>query len=48
MTTPATETYRADWVAWRAGWEAVNWLDDTPRRFDGTPGLWWQDGDQVA
>jgi uncharacterized protein (DUF1684 family) len=47
------DAWRAGWEQWLAqphGWlsaVAVNWLDDTPRRFDGTPGLWWQDGDQV-
>lgn len=47
------ETWRAGWQQWLAqphSWlsaVSVNWLDDTPRRFDGTPGLWWQDGDKV-
>jgi uncharacterized protein (DUF1684 family) len=40
----AWEAWRAGWEQWLAqphNWlsaVAVNWLDDTPRRFDGTPG----------
>jgi uncharacterized protein (DUF1684 family) len=45
------KAWRTGWEQWLAGphsWlsaVSVNWLDDTPQRFDGTPGLWWQDGD---
>jgi uncharacterized protein len=45
--------WRAGWEQWLAqphNWlsaVAVNWLDNTPHRFDRTPGLWWQHGDQV-
>jgi uncharacterized protein (DUF1684 family) len=47
------EAWRAGWEQWLGqphSWlsaVAVNWLDETPRRFDGTPGLWWQDGDTL-
>lgn len=47
------EAWRAGWEEWLSrphGWLAavsVNWLDNTPRRFEGTPGLWWQEGDKL-
>lgn len=47
------QAWRSGWEQWLAapnGWlsaVAVHWLDSTPQRFDGTPGLWWQDGDTL-
>ncbi|MCA2217507.1 DUF1684 domain-containing protein [Jidongwangia harbinensis] len=47
------QAWRGGWEQWLSqphGWlsaTSVNWLDSTPRRFDGTPGLWWQIGDKL-
>lgn len=54
-TTYRTEwqAWRAGWEQWLTmphNWlsaVAVHWLGETPSRYDGAPGLWWQDGETV-
>ncbi|WP_350277845.1 DUF1684 domain-containing protein [Kribbella sp. HUAS MG21] len=47
------EAWRAGWEQWLTrphGWlsaVALNWLDETPRRYPGIPGRWWQKGTEL-
>src|SRR4051812_4232927 len=45
--------WRAGWEQWLSrpfGWlsaVSMNWLDETRRAYDGIPGLWWHEDDDV-